>query len=752
VHDPQLLLDLLDVGVIVQEPDLRIVYANPKATALLGLSASEITDRTTNDARWDIIFADGTTVGDLQHPGVQALRTGEPVHGQLLGVSRGHSQERVWILVSASPEFDAHGRVARVVVSFSDVSETQREVREQDAIYQTVFSSLTEGIVIHEADGSIRTANAAAEHVLGLSIDQMTGREATDPRWRLIHPDGSPIGADEIPSEIARATGASVATRVLGAHRPSGEIMWLRVRADPLREPGDTTLRGVVATFADVTRERDTERALEASRAQSQRVLDAVPGVVYQSLHPHEGPGRIVFAAGRIREVLGLDPEEVRASPETIFQLLSPEDEAELVSHIARTASAGEIFEYETRFVHPSEGTRWVRLRGEPEPTPEGLLYTGVILDVTQARNMAGALRQTQRREAMGEIAAGVAHNFNNMLAVILPNVELARAGVAPSHVALLDDAERAARNAADLVKRMLALGRSDSVADASTADFAVLVRDVAHICRQTFDRSISVVDNVAVAHAHVRGASSDLHQVVLNLCLNARDAMADVTNARLRLILVAAGDDDVLLTVEDNGVGMHADVLARIGEPFFTTKEPGKGTGLGLAASFNTILEAEGSWQVHSEVGIGTTFQIRLRTVQAIADAVMQNAGAAGGGSGTVMLVDDEPMVRDTLARQLQHIGYRVDIAHSAEDALEQLRINIAPDLRAILLDRSMPGLSGDQALPLVQAAAPGVPIIILSGYVDTRETLAAAAVLQKPVGLRALQNALSQVISYAT
>lgn len=200
-------LHALDVGVVIQARDLSIVHANPKATEMLGIAAAEITSRTTDDARWDVIDANGDPMAPDDHPGPCALRSGEPVRGVILGVRRDDSPQRVWIQVSAMPERTDSGVVERVAITLSDVSDAHREYREQDAMYKSAFRSMSEGPVIHAPDGSIRAANASAERVFGLTVDQMTGRAATDPRWRLVATDGAAADATVIPSEIARRTG-----------------------------------------------------------------------------------------------------------------------------------------------------------------------------------------------------------------------------------------------------------------------------------------------------------------------------------------------------------------------------------------------------------------------------------------------------------------------------------------------------------------------------------------------------------------
>ncbi|QJR37345.1 PAS domain-containing hybrid sensor histidine kinase/response regulator [Gemmatimonas groenlandica] len=748
--DWQQTLRALDVGVVVQARDLSIVYANPKATEMLGIAAAEMTSRTTDDARWDVIEATGDPVAPDEHPGPRALRSGEPVRGVILGVRRDDRPERAWIQVSAIPERSDNGVVERVVITLSDVSDAHREYREQDAVYKSVFRSMSEGLVLHAPDGSIRAANAAAERVLGLTVDQMSGRAATDPRWQLVTTDGVAADATVIPSEIARRTGQPAGETILGVSRASGALAWVAVRADPMFDPGDVALRGIVATFTDITAERETTLALEASRAQIQRVLDAVPGVVYQFLRPTEGPDRMPFLAGRIREVLGVDPQVAAANPMLLPTLLGQSEQAALFANIDAYVAKQEIFDHVLSVTLPDRGLRWLRVHGIPERTDEGVLYTGVILDVTEEHRMAEALRRRQRREAMGDMAAGIAHNFNNMLAVILPNVEMARDDASPETRASLSDAARAASSAADLVRRMLALGRAEPTAADASVDLAAITREAVHMCRQTFDRGITIVDDIALPVAFVRSSASELQQVVLNLCLNARDAMLGGDRCRLFVRLEADGADAVSLTVRDSGHGMSRDTLQRLGEPFFSTKGPGRGTGLGLASAFHSIADAGGTWRVESTLGDGTAFFVRLPLV-----APQTNESSASSPSqyvfpdGVVLLIDDEPMVRTAVSRQLTRGGVRVEVAESAEVALDWLREVRTEPVLAVILDLSMPGLSGAQALPQIRSSLPRVPVIVLSGHVsDAQELVGAAMVLQKPISGRELLDALQSVI----
>jgi two-component system, cell cycle sensor histidine kinase and response regulator CckA len=744
-------LESLDVAVVVADAPLgTITYANAKAASLLGLNAEDIVGRTTDDSQWDAIDANGNPVQGEGHPGLRAMRTAQPVNGQVLGVRVGEA-DRVWILISAVPEFDETGLLQRVVITFSDVTAMQREVRAQTAIYRTVFSSMSEGLAIHAADGSILAVNASAERVLGLTEDQMAGRAATDPRWRLVREDGGTLTASEIPSEIALKTGAPVAARVLGVHRPTGETAWLAVRADPLREDDHDQVVGAVATFADVTREIEAQRALAESQVQSQRILDAVPGVVYQYRPSADGPGELVIVGGNVHNVLGVDVDPATIGMDLVLSMLGPEERERVLVDIGAAVREERNFEYTSRIDGGDGAPRWIRAIGRPERTARGLLYTGVFLDATAEVQLEEALRRSAKREWMGEMSAGIAHNFNNMLEVILPNVEMARELLPPGDRELLDDAERAAVRAADLVRRMMELGRSELGTASATCDLVPVVREAMHLARSTMDPGIRLEEVVRVESAIVRGRASSYQQVLLNLLFNARDALRDAAVPYIYVGLHADGPNAIRLEVRDNGHGIPEQVLPRLGEPFFTTKGPSQGTGLGLASVVRAVEEAGGKWDVQSRVGAGATFTIHIPTERGTpaAPAVTVSTGTAPQG-GAVLIVDDEEMVRDVLSRQVARAGLTPRALPSAEEAIEYLLSEQPTDIRAIILDLSMPGLSGARALPILKALLKDVPVIIVSGHAQSTDAFeGAAAVLQKPLGFRDLQATLARVLN---
>jgi two-component system, cell cycle sensor histidine kinase and response regulator CckA len=620
---------------------------------------------------------------------------------------------------------------------------------ESERLYQSVIRAMSEGVVVHAADGSIRMANPSAEHILGVTVDQMTGRSPLDPRWQLVRSDGSPLPPDEIPSEITRRTGIPCKNHVVGVHRPTGELAWVSVNTDPVGPAGQPNLP-VVATLTDITAERRTKAELEQSRAHLRRLVDAVPGVVFQYLRPTHGQERFPFISARAHEVFGVTAESGMADPLRIWEHIHPDDVSRLVEGLQESASQLSPWQADFRSGDEHGGYRWLRGSSIPERTHEGILWTGVLLDTDQQRKLEGALQVAQRREAMADLASGIAHNFNNLLAVILPNLDIAIENAGDALAEELGDARDAAKNARALVQQLLALTRQDAPATGrDAADLGEVVRDVARICRHTFDRSIAIVERVAPRELVVVGKASLLHQLVLNLCVNARDALAGKDAPRIELSVDESHDPSgtahVLLRVTDNGIGMAPPTLARIGEPFFTTKGPGLGTGLGLASVYGTARELGGRVDVVSAPGAGTTFTVALPAAALPpTKRSSERPPALDVVPQRVLVIDDEEPVRVALRRMLRRCGKTVVEAGSGREALRLLEADGAFD--AIVLDLSLPELPGTKVLTELRRSYPAVPVVVLSGHVDRALSLEGArAVLEKPVSGSELARLLS-------
>ena len=349
---------------------------------------------------------------------------------------------------------------------------------------------------------------------------------------------------------------------------------------------------------------------------------------------------------------------------------------------------------------------------------------------------LEGQLHQAQKLEAVGRLAGGIAHDFNNLLTVITGFAELARddATASPSVQASIDEIAKAAERASGLTRQVLAFSRQQVVLPASL-DVNAVVADIERMLHRLIGEDITLVFRPGPDLAPVFADRGQIEQVLVNLAVNARDAMPHggqltITTSNVTLddafVHEHAGTrpgPHVLLTVTDTGVGMDADTRTRIFEPFFTTKDKGKGTGLGLATAYGIVAQAGGHIWVESEPGHGTTFRIYLPRTDGRPASTPAGAGAgaeAPGGSEHILIVEDDDAVRHVAATTLRRLGYAVDAVSSAEAAIERLRdARRAPDL--VLTDIVLQGMSGIELAALARAACPALRLVFMSGYADS-------------------------------
>ena len=389
--------------------------------------------------------------------------------------------------------------------------------------------------------------------------------------------------------------------------------------------------------------------------------------------------------------------------------------------------------------------------------------------EIAERHRLEAQLLQAQKLTAVGELAGGVAHNFNNLLTIIGGNLDLARNDVTPAALLKLEEAMGATRRAADLVRQLLTFSRRVP-ADIRSVDCGVLLAEVASMARQTFDRRIAILVEPADDLRPAKADPSQLHQALLNLCLNARDALLEVTSdpwRSLRIRLDAENFDVgqthaekragvqpgpfVRLRVADTGAGMTPEVRARAFDPFFTTKEIGKGTGLGLSTVHGIVTQHGGWVEVESVPGQGSTFSIYLPAAShPIESADARTIPPSAGGHETVLVADDDPGVRAVTAMILSEAGYRVIEAGDGQEALaahdrEKGRIDLA------LLDVSMPGLTGCQALLRMRESDPRLKALFVSGYADSQlldVQSSASDYLPKPFTAAALLAAVRRAL----
>ena len=396
----------------------------------------------------------------------------------------------------------------------------------------------------------------------------------------------------------------------------------------------------------------------------------------------------------------------------------------------------------------------------------------GTAQDITERKRMEEEkarleiqLRQSQKMEAMGQLTAGITHNFNNMLMGILTSVEAVQLGEGdPS--ALLQNAEETTLRAANMIDQLMVFSRAEGSIETKPVNVVSVIQDAISICQKTFDRKIILHNQFSEDLPAIVGDAGQLEQVLLNLFVNARDALEESQPSapciRIEGDTIYYREEDLVaysqanpgkylrIEVSDNGIGMDEETRERIFEPFYTTKEVGQGTGLGLSTVYGIIQEHKGWIECDSQPGVGTTFRICIPVIEEEQQPVekIENVASTSRGTETILVIEDEETVRLPLASALGKRGYTVLMGADGQEGLEifqQEHNRIA----LVLLDWSMPRLSGQEVLAQLRELDPGVKVVILTGYIlRDMESLEAKALLKKPCPLAQVLQTIRGVL----
>lgn len=534
---------------------------------------------------------------------------------------------------------------------------------------------------------------------------------------------------------------------------PDGTNDWYVTTVGPVIEGGEVVALTLISVNA--SRERNAEAALKESRARLELALDAGNVGVWRWDRQRD----LVEWDEKLNAMFGLTPERSPRTVTDFMALIPPSQKQQMGEHIARALETGRYPDFELT-VEVNGSPRCFMIKGGTLRGAGGEItgLLGGVVDITERRRIDEHLRESQKLEAVGQLSAGVAHNFNNMLAVIVPALELTRMSERPD-VRLLDDALTSATNAAQLVRELMVFSRRGPSPDGRQEPLAEVVRRAVDLCRRTFERRVTLQlgDLEAARFASVDPAP--MEQAVMNLLLNARDALSEVKGRPARIEVRARALDEaavvrrhlhavgpyVELQISDTGCGMNDETRRHMLEPFFTTKPMGRGTGLGLPTAWATMQAHRGFLDCESEPGKGTTFTLLLPAQPQALAALPLNSGeqAAGGAGRLVLVVDDEAAVTRTTAAVLSSAGFRVLSAASGEEALQLAH---SSPVDAVVLDYSMPGLSAQETLAALRRRWPSLPVVCLSGLGITLE--GATSQLLKPASRGDLVAAVAHAL----
>jgi PAS domain S-box-containing protein len=418
-------------------------------------------------------------------------------------------------------------------------------------------------------------------------------------------------------------------------------------------------------------------------------------------------------------DLLGWTAEEWTANPTMFAELLHPDDRERVMAEVHECNSTRRTFESEYRMRHRDGHDVWVRDRSTIVEDDAGEAFArGFLIDITEQKQLHEQLLQAQKMDALGQFAGGIAHDFNNLLTGIAGYADLASSFAEPESKLsrYLEGIRGAAGEAASLTARLLAFSRRD-VPRQQLVDLNDVVRSTAELLDRLVREDVKVRLELAASLPPVSGDPAQLKQVVLNLALNGRDAIA---SGGTLAIETAAVDENVVLRVRDDGCGMDDATRTRALEPFFTTKTAGEGTGLGLAVVYGVVEALGGSIGIDSAPGEGTVVEVRLPTSGGAAQPAPAQQGSpqAAFGVESVLVVEDRDVVRRLARDVLEAAGFSVETAATGAEALELAQGEAAFDV--VITDVVMPGVSGPELARALRVERPGLPVLYMSGYTD--------------------------------
>ena len=553
---------------------------------------------------------------------------------------------------------------------------------------------------------------------------------------------------------------------------------------------GDDEISRVARSFAKMAAElnssfRQQETLLADLIERDERfrsIVSNVPGAIYR-IRMDTDDHELLFISDNIKEISGFPPGNfINSARLNIRDIIIDSDRRMVMDAINEALKQKRSYDISYRIIHSSGGYRWLHETGQPLADQQGTVQwlDGILVDTTEMHSKDEQLRQSQKMETVGILAGGIAHDFNNILTCIIGTTELVRMKMEEgnflhdnSPLQLLDDIELEAERASELVGQLLTLSMKQET-NLRPIDLNVSVKHIIKLAQSTFDRSIDIKVDYAPDQAAVLGDPVQVEQVILNLCVNAVHAMTlmraaeDVWGGDLHIAITplradrflcatypeAKEQDYWVISIEDTGIGMTKEVMDRIFTPFFSTKELGRGSGLGLSMVYNIVKQHQGFLIVYSEPGIGSTFRIHIpmhHTEVAEEGAVVERL--LPKGSGTVLIVDDEEIIRENAAQILVRCGFKILLAANGEIGIELFR-KYHEEISLVLLDMVMPRMSGSEVYREIQSIAPHTPVLLSSGFKqDTRiqELLSKESIqfIHKPYTLHDLANRVDKVIT---
>lgn len=524
---------------------------------------------------------------------------------------------------------------------------------------------------------------------------------------------------------------------------------------------------GRIWTFRDITGRKETENALLKSNEKFQQLAENITDAFWIR---SPDMSEVQYVSPAFERIWGRSIASLYANPHEWVNFIMPEDRERVVAAFAALAGDAPNLDIEYRIVRPDGVIRWIRVRGFQvrDAANELIRHTGIVTDITERKRLEAHLFQAQKMETVGKLAGGVAHEFNSILTAIIGQGELMLTDLPPGNPLCKNAMEilKAAERATALTRQLLAYGRKQ-ILQPEVLDLNSILAGVESALRHLMGRNCDVRIAPAAGLEAVQADAGQIEQVIMNMAMNAADAMPNGGHLTLETANVTLDEgcvgsfpelkpgDYVMLAITDTGTGMDAEVKSRVFEPFYSTKGTGEGTGLGLSTSYGIIKQSGGHISVYSEPSRGTTFKIFLPQVGRQAKIPVQRLDSPNlpRGTETILLVEDDPALREMAATLLGRLGYKVLAAANGIEALDLKQQRDSGDIDLLFTDVVMPRMSGKELADRIRALHPLTKILFTSAYTENAIVHQGVlekgvALLQKPFTPSALARKLREVL----
>ncbi|MBN2369851.1 MAG: PAS domain S-box protein [Vicinamibacteria bacterium] len=751
----QTTFDLAVDGMFIAEPDGKCVAVNPRVTELTGYSRDELLGMT---------FHDLMSPEDLaQNP----IRMDDLSQGTIVTDSHYLRRKDGHILpVEISGRLLPDGRILETVRDISERRRAEESLRRSEMRYRALIESQIDLVSRYRSDTILTFVNDAYCKFYGKTREELIGQSF----MFMVAPEFRDIVAKET-ENLAKDPASLVVGEYLN-YNQAGKECWIQWIVHSITDENGRVLE-LQAVGRDITHLKQTEEALR----QANIVVESSPVVLFRWKTAEGWP--VEYVSKNVVQ-FGYTVDELLAGDMAYIELVHPDDRHRFVQEIRKYSAAGaDRFQQEYRILTKNGDVRWVDDRTAVQRDDQGRImhYQGIVIDVTERKRaekergkLQTQLYQAQRMESVGRLAGGVAHDFNNMLTAILGHTQMAMTKVADSDTIHkdLDVIERCTLRSAAIVRQLLAFARQQPVAP-KVLDLNDTVTGMLKMLQRLIGEDVDIAWRPGADLWFVRIDPSQIDQLLANLCVNARDAIAGVGKIIIEsdnAVFDEAFCDAhpgfmpgqyVMLAVSDNGCGMDGKMLDHIFEPFFTTKEIGKGTGLGLATVYGIVKQNEGFINVYSEPGKGTVLKVYLpRCVDEPVERLFAAEPEIPRGRGeTVLLVEDEESILLISKSMLEELGYRVLIASTPGEALRLVETDTG-HIALLLTDVIMPEMNGRALAALIGGIHPRLKCLYSSGY--TADVIAHRGILdehvhflQKPFTIRELAVKMREALETA-